>query len=140
VQKLINTLKYLPKVWFALSYLVIVIIGMVLFFGRNFDEIRVAYILHFLPNFYSHVSNFSISLILLATIGYIGLLMGFSLKHLVITSLVLVVSNLIVESLFTILNTPDLTDALYGSCGVLLGFIFLTLAKVFGLKYNHLKT
>lgn len=138
LDKIIKSLKYVPKIWTALSYFFLLAITLLLFFGRNFGKLRIDSLLNVLPDFYNHISNFSISLIIYVTIGYVGLMLGLRLKHITIIGVLILFLNLIIELLIPFLNTPDKIDAIYGIFGVLLGFVFLYLAKNYGLKKNEL--
>ncbi len=42
--------------------------------------------------------------------------------------------NIIVELFITVLNTPDIIDALYGIAGILLAYCFALFLKTSGLK------
>jgi hypothetical protein len=91
-----------------------------------------------MPDFYHHISNFSLSFLVYITAGYVGLIAGITLRYLFITGASILLLNILIEFLFTFLNTPDLYDAIYGICGVVLGFLFLYIAKRYGLKKNEL--
>ncbi|MGJ8593127.1 MAG: hypothetical protein ACSHXF_11290 [Aquaticitalea sp.] len=138
LDKVMKSLKYIPKIWIALSYLLLLVISLMLFFGRNFEVIRIDSLLQIMPDFYHHVSNFSLCFIIYITIGYVGVMMGMSYKHLILIGLFILFLNLIIELLIPFLNTPDTTDAIFGICGVLLGFGFLSIIKNYGLKQNDL--
>lgn len=138
LDKIIKSLKYVPKIWTALSYPLLLLISLILFFGRNFENIRIRSILDVMPDFYNHISNFSISFIIYITIGYVGVMLGLTLKHITIIGIFILFLNLIIELLIPFLNTPDKTDAIYGILGVLLGFVFHLIIKNYGLKKNKL--
>lgn len=138
LENAVKSLKYIPKIWTALSFPLLLIMAMVLFFGRNFKALRISWIMNLFQDFYSHISNFSISLVIYIIIGYSGLLFGITVKYIIIIGISLVFLNLLVELLIPVLNTPDLTDAVYGIFGVFTGFIFLFIAKKYGLKLNEL--
>lgn len=138
LDKVIKSLKYVPKIWTALSYPLLLLVSLTLFFGRNFEDIRITPLLNIIPDFYNHVSNFSIAFIIYITIGYVGLMAGLTLKHIIITGAFILLLNFIIECLISFLNTPDSTDAMYGIFGVLSGFVFLYAAKNYGLKKNEL--
>ena len=135
---MIKSLKYVPKIWTALSYPLILLISLILFFGRNFENIKIASVLNVIPDFYNHISNFSISFIIYITIGYVGVMLGLKLKHITIIGIFILFLKLIIELLIPFLNTPDKTDAIYGIIGVLLGFVFLFIIKNYGLKKKEL--
>lgn len=132
MQKLLENIKYAPKFITALGYLFLLIMALVLFFGRSFEVIRINTLLIVLPDFYNHISNFSISFLIYITVGYVGLMFGISTKQLIVIGLLILIVNLIFEFLIPILNTPDKTDAIYGIFGVLFALIFLSFAKKFG--------
>ncbi len=139
MENLIKSLKYLPKLWAALGYLGLLIMSLFLFFGRTIQAIRIKLLLNTIPDFYNHVSNFSLTLLIFITIGYIGLMLGMKLKHLMITGFVFGLINLIFEFFISFLNTPDKTDAVYGISGVIVGLLFLIAVKKRGLTANELK-
>ncbi|MCK0132591.1 hypothetical protein MWU59_13870 [Flavobacteriaceae bacterium F08102] len=136
MEKILKNLTYLPKVTTALGYLCILITSLVLFFGRNFDSLTIPVLLHIFPDFYNHVSNLTLSLILYTTFGYIGLMMDITLKFLLITGVIIACINLLVEFFIPFLNTPDTVDAIYGLSGVVIGFIVLFFAKKYGMSAN----
>ena len=135
---MIKTLKYLPKIWTALTFLLLISISTLLFFGRNFQNLRQEPILNVLPDLYDHVSNLSISFIGYITIGYFGLMNDMKTKQMIVIGIAIIMINLVVEFFISFLNTSDWIDAVYGICGVMFGFIFLFTAKKSGFKLNDL--
>ena len=73
----------------------------------------------------SHITNFTISLMLCTLIGY--LLLCYIKKYwiIVIVGLVLISINLIYETIFPFINTVDIIDAVYGVVGVIISLIYL---------------
>jgi hypothetical protein len=138
LDKIIKSLKYVPNIWTALSYPLLLLISLTLFFGRNFENIRIDSLLKVMPDFYNHISNFSLCFIIYITIGYVGVMFGMTFKHIIIIGIFILFLNLIIELLIPFLNTPDKTDAVFGILGVLLGFVFLCIIKNYGLKNNKL--
>ncbi|MBN7816968.1 hypothetical protein [Algoriphagus pacificus] len=136
MENFIKSLKYVPKIWSALCYLAILGFSLLLFFGRNFKGIRIGALVNMMPGFYYHISNFSLTLMIFATVGYVGLMVGLKLKHIIFIGIVFGIVNLIFELFISILNTPDKTDAFFGMIGVFLGLIFLSAMKKKGLKKN----
>jgi hypothetical protein len=134
----IKSIKYIPKIWTAFSYLLLLLFSLMLFFGRNFEIIRIAPLVDEFPNFYNHVSNFSLSFIIYITIGYVGLMANLTLRHIIVIGLTILLLNLVTEFLISFLNTPDTIDAIFGIVGVVLGFVFLFLANRYGYKTNEL--
>lgn len=132
----INKLKYLPKVLTALSFLILLVIVMILFLGRKMAFFKMESILNVVPDFYLHISNFSISYLLFAIIGYFWLMVGVKFKYITALGISILISNLIYELFIPVLNTPDIVDAYFGFAGTILAFIFLGITKKFGLKLN----
>ena len=128
--------KYTPKKLTTIVYILLICFGGFLAiakWGRVFNE-----------NFYilpdeinAHVSNFAISLIFYLGIGYSWLLYGVKFRAIAVLGLVLIVANFICETLMSFMNTIDIFDAIAGSIGVLLGFIFLLLANKYGLRKDE---
>jgi hypothetical protein len=138
LDKIIKSLKYVPKIWTALSFPLLLLISLTLFFGRNFENIRIGSLLKVMPDFYNHISNFSFCFIIYITIGYVGVMFGMTFKHLILIGAFILFLTLIIELLIPISNTPDKTDAVFGILGVLIVFGFLYAIKNYGLKKNKL--
>ena len=75
----------------------------------------------------SHISNFAITSLMVALLAFIMTLQGAPFKSVIWLAITAVLINFIVEVLISILNTPDIIDAYYGSAGVL-----LTVAAMYG--------
>lgn len=138
MENFIKSLNFVPKIWAALSYIAIMGFSLFLFFGRSIQEIRIELLTDMIPGFYKHVSNFSLTLMIFVTLGYIGLLVGLKLKHLTVIGIIIGITNWVFEFFIPILNTPDKTDAVYGIFGVILGLLFLYAMNISGLKKNEL--
>ena len=79
-----------------------------------------------LPDFILlHITNFSLSLMLMLAFGFTVLVFGGKMIVVRLAGLLIIAFNLIYEVLFPILNTPDIVDALFGLCGVIIAFAFL---------------
>lgn len=133
----IKTLKYLPKLSTAILFLVLLILMFLLFSGRKSETLKANWILNYLPDFYQHVSNFCISYILYAGIGYIWVLLDVSYRYIIGMGILFLMANFIYELWIPIINTRDIVDAYYGVAGTFIGFIFLFLTKEFGIKLNN---
>lgn len=138
MNKVIKSLHYLPSIPTALWFVMLMIVAMLLFLGRNVELLHSDTLEEVLPGFYSHVSNFTLSVLLYGTFGYVGLLFGMPFRYLVSAGVVVIVLNILTELFLSVLNTPDLIDALYGSVGVLITFGFLIIAMKYGLQTNTL--
>lgn len=126
-------LKSVPKPWAALLHLALFAAVFLLFLGRTVPAVRVPQILSHAPAFYTHVSNFAISYLLYAGVGYAWLMAGVSLRMVAWAGLVLVACNLVYELFVPVINTPDPVDAWYGVAGSVLGFGVLWLIRRRGL-------
>lgn len=133
---MIKNFKFLPKVSAALSHLILLLAVVILFFGRTKPFLRIDVLLKVFPDFYQHVSNFSISFLILAGVGFMWVMLALSFKYITLLTLLILLSNFIYELWIPVLNTPDIIDAYYGMAGSLLAFIWLLLIKSFGLKAN----
>lgn len=127
---------FVPKIWAALLYFILFIIDFTLFGGRSMESLRFSFILQLEPDFYSHVSNFSISLMLCLVVGYINIMTTNKLKTTIFFSIFVVACNFVYEWFIPILNTPDKKDAFYGLAGTLVAFVYLVFYYFFGLKEN----
>ena len=135
----VSILKYLPRINAALGFLFLLLLMSFLFFGRNISELRMSQLEHIFPDFYLHISNLSLSCLLLMTSGFIMLLTGSKFRFIAIVGVVLILANVFIETDINILNTPDPTDLIYGIAGVLIGMLFLLFVQRFGLQSNILE-
>lgn len=129
-----HKMKYFPGVITTLTYLLMLGLNIFLILGRKKASIRLDYLNDFLPEFYSHVSNFSISMLLIIVVGYIWILLGVGIKPLLLLVLTVMVVNVIYELFIPVLNTRDITDAWYGVAGSIAGGLYLVLVKQYGVK------
>lgn len=127
-------MKQLPKVTTAISFLIFLAVVFALFQGRKSEWIRLQNIDNFLPEFYSHISNFCLSYILYSGIGYFWIMAGVKFKYIVGLGIVILASNFIFELFINVLNTPDIIDAYYGFTGTLFALLFLFISYKFGFK------
>lgn len=127
-------MKQLPKVTTAISFLIFLAVVFALFQGRKSEWIRLQNIDNFLPEFYSHISNFCLSYILYSGIGYFWIIAGVKFKYIVGLGIVILASNFIFELFINVLNTPDIIDAYYGVTGTLFALLFLFISYKFGFK------
>ena len=73
----------------------------------------------------SHITNFTLSLITCALIGYLLLCFKKKYSSIIILGFILICINIIYETLLPFLNTIDFIDALYGIIGVILSMAYL---------------
>ena len=73
----------------------------------------------------SHITNFTLSLMMCTLIGYLLLLTGRKYVSTIMMGILLIVVNFIYEIFLPILNTTDIIDALYGLVGVVISLVFL---------------
>lgn len=128
-------LKYIykPKLITRICFVFILIASLCLYLYRDSAIFSSSTISSILPDFKYHISNFSISFGLVIGVGLIMLLIGESLKHVLIFVLLVIVTNFIYELFLTIINTKDIIDAYYGLVGCLLAFPILIIVKNKGL-------
>lgn len=129
-----SVMRFVPRVWAALAHLLLLAVVFALFLGRKPGAFRSQRILDIVPGFYSHISNFSLSYLLLAGVGFLWLLMGVSVRHLALAAAGLILANVLYEFLLPLLNTRDPMDAMYGVAGALLGFAWLWVVGRAGLR------
>ncbi len=133
-----KNLKYLPKVFTAVSFLILLVLFMLLLLGRKSEALRPESLLHYLPDFYLHVSNLAISFLILMIGGYFGLMAGINVKGLSILAIIIILANFIYEMFIPVINECDIVDAYYGTVGTMIGLLWLLLMKKIGMKTNPL--
>lgn len=131
-----HQLKYVPKLWLAILYFLLIISSLILFMGRSKDYLRIDFLTVIFPGFYSHLSNFSISFMLYLGVGYFWLMQGLKIKNILLLGLGIIIINFVYELFLPIINTKDIIDAYYGLSGVVLGATFLMLTDKYGLVEN----
>src|SRR5690554_4457879 len=114
-----KNLKYVPKHTTSLLFFLLLGFVLILFSGRKSNFFKSDYILEILPGFYQHISNFSISYLLYAGIGYFWLLMGLKFQYIIFLGIAILAANFIYELFIPILNTTDIVDAYFGFAGTL---------------------
>lgn len=131
---MMTKIKYVPKALTTLTYFLVLGLNLFLVMGRKKAAIRLEFLNNIFPEFYTHVSNFSISMLLLIVVGYIWVLLGVGTKPLLLLALTVMVINIIYELFIPVLNTRDITDAWYGIAGCITGGLYLVLVKQYGVK------
>lgn len=132
----IKSIKHVPKHLTSLSFFLLLGIVFILFWGRKTEAFRFDFLQQQMPDFYQHISNFSLSYLLYSGIGYFWLMMGVKFKSIIVFGIAMLLANLVYELYLPILNTPDIVDVYFGFAGTLLGFVFLFFVYRFGLKIN----
>ena len=124
--------RYQPSLWATLTHLMLLGLAYALFAGRKPGFFRSETIISLAPDFYSHVSNFSLSFMLYAGAGFAALLGEVPMRRLAWIGLAFVLANVVYELFLPLLNTRDPIDAVYGVVGTLLGFAWLWVIHRFG--------
>ena len=73
----------------------------------------------------SHITNFTISVLLCILMGYLLLVFGKKYTSNIIVGIFLILANFIYEAFLPMLNTTDIIDAVYGLIGVLFSLVYL---------------
>lgn len=131
---MMTRIKYAPKLWATIAYLLLMAVALLFMQARKSETLQLDFFNNNFHEFYTHISNFSLSLLLLSVVGYIWLLMGLGIKQITLLTLVVIVINFVYELFIPVLNTPDAIDAWFGVAGCVVGWLFLILVKKYGLK------
>lgn len=126
--------RYQPHLWATLTHLLLLGLAYALFAGRKPGFFRSETIIALVPDFYSHVSNLSLSFMLYAGAGFAALLGEVPVRRLAWIGLALVLANVVYELFIPLLNTRDPMDAVYGVAGTLMAFAWLMVIRRFGRK------
>ena len=127
-----RTYPYRPSKAFSIGYTILIVIGVLLTIGRwrsvfDSDFVMIS------PAFHYHISNLSLSLILYLIIGYSWLLSGVRFRNIAMLGVIIVADNFACETLMGFMNTADIVDALYGTIGTAIAFMFLLATNKCGL-------
>ncbi|GHU41680.1 hypothetical protein FACS1894111_04330 [Clostridia bacterium] len=125
--------KYKPKLLFKIVYVCLFGMGFLLMCWWWISSISGNFVV-FNAEFQSHASNFSISLMLYVALGYFWTIIGVKFKYIAYLGVFVIIANWVCETLMTFYNTLDIIDAIYGSVGVVISFIFLAVMNKYGLE------
>lgn len=131
-------LKYVPTIFGISAYFLLFILAFFLFLARKSESLRIDRLLDFDPEFYTHTTNFSISLIICLVFGFTEILFTGKIKNSYWMGLFLIAANFIYELFIPLINTPDIIDAYYGLAGTLIPFVYFYFLKKFGITKNPL--
>ena len=130
-----DRIQYLrkQKLWVTISLLAVYILC--------FALVAVRWVNIFNKNIYvinesvnSHITNFTLSVLLCTLIGYFLLLAGKKYRFTFIIGCLLIASNFIYEMFLPVLNTTDIVDAWYGLVGVVMSMVYLHFVGKYGLE------
>lgn len=124
--------KYTLKKPFTIGFSILLCIGLLLTIGRWFSVFNNEFIM-ISESFHYSVSNLSLSLIVYLGMGHLWLTLGENFHRIIILGLFIIASNFICETVMGFMNTTDIRDAIYGTIGTLIAFIFLYLTDKYGL-------
>ncbi|MFQ9509633.1 MAG: hypothetical protein ACLRZ7_01540 [Lachnospiraceae bacterium] len=80
----------------------------------------------------SHITNFTLSILMCILFGYISLIAGKQYQSCLMIGVLIIVGNFIYETILPLLNTIDIIDAIYGLVGVLFSLIYLYFISKYG--------
>lgn len=116
---------------YLISYILLFAFASVLFLIRCLHSITGAAML---PDFILlHITNFSLSLMLMLAFGFTVLVFGRKIRVIGIVGSLIIAFNFAYEVFWPISNGPDIIDALFGSFGVIIAYIFLYMMNKNGL-------
>lgn len=115
--------KYKMKRSYRNVQLLLVCIGFLLTLIRWLNVFDSSFVV-INPEITSHISNFSLSLLAYLVIGSSWLTSGIKFRFVAILGASIVVDNFICETLMSFINTVDIIDAIYGTIGIMIVFIF----------------
>ena len=113
-------------------YSILFFIGVLLTIGRWFSVYDNNFIM-INKTFHYSVSNVSLSLLLYLGVGRLYIT-GTKFSRIIILGLFIIISNFICETVMGFMNTTDIMDAIYGTMGTSIAFIFLYLTNKYGLN------
>ena len=129
-------LRRVPTPVAALVFLVLLAAHAALLVGRKRTGWRSDALLTFDAGFYSHVSNYALSYVLVTGIGYMWLMLGVRTRLVWMLGAVCALVNVVYELWIPVLNTPDPRDAVYGVVGTALAVGVLLATDRFGMRAN----
>lgn len=125
-----------PKLFTTISSVTLFLFCLILLIKRwfNFFDKNI-FVVNEIVN--SHITNFTLSLMLCVLIGELLLAAGKKYISCIIVGILLVLANYIYETFLPILNTTDIVDAIYGFIGVLISLIYLYFISKYGFEDDN---
>lgn len=124
--------QYKAKKPFSLAYILLICIG-ILFTSVKWLSIFNSSFVVINAEIHSHISNLSLSMIVYAGIGYSWLLSGTKFHFIILLGVLIIAANFVCETLMGFMNTTDIIDAIYGTVGVLIAYVYLFFTNKYGL-------
>ena len=84
----------------------------------------------------SHITNFTLSVLLCVLIGYLLQVFGKKYNSNIVLGMVIILSNFIYEIFLPIINATDIVDAIYGIVGTIISLIYLYIISRYGFNPN----
>lgn len=131
-------MPFVPKTGATIVYFLFIGFAAILFAARNVEALRFSFLLNFFPEYHTHISNFSISFLLVLVAVYTSMMANKKIFYSLFVAFLLAVVNVVYELYIPFLNTPDKIDAYYGVAGSFFPLIYLVFYRRFGLKENPL--
>lgn len=127
------TYQYKAKKPYQIIFIVMLCIGIALTLGKWYSVFQHDFVI-LNAEVHSHLSNFSLSMIAYLGIGYSWLLSGMKFRFVTALGALLIAGNFVCETLMGFMNTTDLMDAISGTLGVLVVYVYLFFANKYGLE------
>jgi glycopeptide antibiotics resistance protein len=129
---------YALKPWAMIAYFTLLALTALAFLGWTQPGLRIVDVEVLVPGFYAHTSNLLLSCTLVLVFGLVRLLYGASLWESAAFGGVVIACNFSYELFLTLFNTRDVTDAYFGTLGVVVALGFVALLKRRGLRPTKL--
>lgn len=128
--------KLKPKLFTTISFVTIFLFGLILVIIRWINIFnKNILVVNEIVN--SHITNFTLSVMLCVFIGYLLLVAGKKYISNIIVGILVALANYIYEAFLPILNTTDIVDAVYGFIGVLISLIYLYFINKYGFEDDN---
>ena len=127
-----NKCKYTTKKPFLVAYIVLCCVCLLLTIGRWYSVFGSDFVV-INAEIHSHISNLVLSMVFYLAVGYTWLLVGVKFNIVTLLGIFIIISNFACETLMGFMNTADITDAIYGTIGTMIIFIYLFITNKYGL-------
>lgn len=122
-------LKYSANIKGIIIFYALLLVNIGLILAKTTGKLHLEFAV-----FFSHISNFYITSILMCIISLIWLLQGAPFKLIIWLGLIAIALNFIIEVFVRFMNTPDVMDAVYGTAGVVVTVLLMWVLKKVGLQ------
>ena len=124
--------KFTVKKPFYITHIILCCVCLLLTLGRWYSIFDSDFVL-INAEIHSHMSNLVLSMMFYLGAGYAWLLVGVKFRFIALLGIFVTISNVVCEIFMGFMNTADIIDAIYGTVGTVIIYLYLIIINKYGL-------